>query len=231
MRDDFDMSDVLKRIADIESGKHGAEYHHVFDLVHAVHHKLHRIASLTTANVNQNLSSRRPESTVTCEATAIPDEHPHLDIQNAKGHDLETISRYIKLGFIEFDAGGISVNVKANVRVADHPKLDEDPKIVWVKFNINKYIMVRSVGGKEYKWKLLSWKPQKVDLMNGRNTLAPGAERGGEMIVKPTFYIRPGDMQKIQTDTRKRIPEAIHNGVNELIDRQWEETGVGSASS
>ena len=51
------------------------------------------------------------------------------------------------------------------------------------------------------------------------------------MIVKPTFCIRPGDMRKIQADASKRIPKAVHNGVNELTGRKWEETGVGSASS
>ena len=100
-----------------------------------------------------------------------------------------------------------------------------------MNFDIDEYIMIRSSDGKEYEWKNLLWKPKKVDLMNGRSTLAPGASPGGAMIVKPTFYIRPEDMRKIQSDARRRIPKAIHDGVIDLIDRKWEEAGTESASS
>ena len=96
----------------------------------------------------------------------------------------------------------------------------------------NECIMVRSADGREYTWKSLSWKPQKVDLMNARNTpVDPKAGRGGAVIAKPTFFIRPGDMQKVRSDASKRIPKAIHDGANELIVSKWEEAGVGSASS
>ena len=234
MSNDFDMFDVRKRLADIESGKHGEKYHHVFDLVHAVHHKLTRIAKSTAANVNQGLHNRIPEGSLSFRVIATPDLHPHLLSRGDKDHDWETISRYTKLKFTEFAPDGTSVKVGTEVRarVSDHLNLDEDSKIVWVEFDINKYIMVRSADGKEYAWKSLSWKPQKVDLMNGRNTpVDPKAGRGGTIIVKPTFYIRPDNMRKIQSDARKRIPEAIHNGANELIKDKWEEAEGGSASS
>lgn len=233
MSGEFDMFDVRKRIASIESGKYGEEYHYVFDLVHAIHHKLHRIAHSTTMNVNQKLSSRLPDGALTCRAIAVPDDHPHLTPRSSEEHDWETISRYTKFGFVEIGANGTSVRVgtKMNVRIADHLKLDEDPKIIWVKFDIDDSIIVRSADGKEYEWKSLTWKPQKVDLTNGRNTLAPGANPRGLMIVRPTFCIRPGAMRKIQTDARKRIPKAIHDGVNELIDEKWKEAGIDPASS
>ena len=77
----------------------------------------------------------------------------------------------------------------------------------------------------------LTWKPQNVHLTNGRNTLAPGANPRGLMIVRPTFRIRPGAMRKIQADARKRIPKAIHDGVSELIDEKWKGAGIDPASS
>ena len=36
--------------------------------------------------------------------------------------------------------------------------------------------------------------------------------------VKPTFFIRPADMQIIRTDARTRIPAAIHESAKKLID-------------
>ena len=55
---------------------------------------------------------------------------------------------------MEIGANGTSVRVgtKMNVRIADHLKLDEDPKIIWVKFDIDDSIIVRSADGKEYEW-------------------------------------------------------------------------------
>ena len=233
---DFDISDMRKHLGEIESRRHGEYFDSVFDLVHAVHSELLNIARATVAHVNQNLSNRLPEGVV-CEIVANPDDHPHMRPQHGRDHDWETISRYIELGVAEFGDEDITVNVRAKVRLSDHRRKknskgeSDDSEIVWVKFKINKYIMVRSAEGTEYRWKSLAWKPQKVDLMNERNTPAPGAGREGRMIVNPTFYIHSNARQTIRTDARKRIPSVIHDCVESLIERMWDEAGTGSAPS
>ena len=228
---DFNMSDMRRHLSKVESGQYD-QHHSVFDLVHAVHYELLSIAELTITNVNQGLSKRLPEGT-SCEIFADPDLHPLMRPQKTKGHDWESISRYIELGIMEFGDEGPSVSVGTKVRLSDHrrkKKPGDDSSIVWVKFKINKCIMVRSADGTEYKWRSLTWKPQ-VDLMNGRNTLGPGAGHGGKMIVKPTFFIRPADMQIIRTDARKRIPATIHESVKKLIDGKWAGAEIGPAPS
>ena len=95
MNDDFDMADVRRRLASIESGKHDGEFHYVFDLVHAVHSELLKIAKSTITKVNQGLHNRLPED-ITCELAATPDMHPHLRAQKSSGRDWETVGAYIQ---------------------------------------------------------------------------------------------------------------------------------------
>ena len=149
----------------------------------------------------------------------------------------QTVSRYIEMEATEIADDGSYTDVDIMlrlVRLADHPrkkKPDDNPNVARVKFKINKLIVVRSAEGTIYEWSSLPWKPQKVDLMNGRNTLAPKAGHGGKMIVKPTFFIRPNDMQAIKKDARKRIPEAIYKSAKELAHKKWDEEEHGYSSS